>query len=152
MSAPGFEIILVPAPDEILPENLTKLQKEFAALPVNRKSSRLIIAVGAVAGAAVGSVMGSSFIVTLGPLGILTAIIGGGAGAAVATVAGKIVLKSLPTLQSALETWLKAKYGRKVRLKVGELEAEAQTIEEVERLLARAQKIQQQNQPPKIIP
>jgi len=41
-----------------------------------------------------------------------------------------------------------ARYGRKVRLKIGEIEAEAQTREEVEKLLARAQEIQQRNQPP----
>ena len=43
--------------------------------------------------------------------------------------------------------WIQAKNGRKVRLKVGDLEAEAQSVEEVERLLVRAQEIQQRNQP-----
>jgi hypothetical protein len=42
--------------------------------------------------------------------------------------------------------WLHARYGRRVRLKVGELEAEAQTVKEVERLLALARDIQQRDQ------
>src|SRR6185312_15222760 len=32
---------------------------------------------------------------------------------------------------TAVGAWLHAKYGRRVRLKIGELEAEAQTVEEV---------------------
>lgn len=50
-------------------------------------------------------------------------------------------------LGGIIGAWLTAKYGRKVRLKVGEIEAEAHTPEEVEKLLARAQEIQQRNQP-----
>lgn len=57
-----------------------------------------------------------------------------------------------PMLGTAIGAWLHARYGRKVRLKIGEIEAEAQTVEEVETLLARAQEIQQRNQPPKVIP
>jgi hypothetical protein len=36
---------------------------------------------------------------------------------------------------------------RKVRLKIGDIEAEAQTVKEVEKLLARAQEMQRSNQP-----
>ena len=39
--------------------------------------------------------------------------------------------------------WLHARYGRKIRVKVGEIEVEAQTIKDVETLLAEAKKIQQ---------
>ncbi|MGH9345479.1 MAG: hypothetical protein ACRD19_17160 [Terriglobia bacterium] len=35
--------------------------------------------------------------------------------------------------------WLHAKYGRKMRLKVGEIEVEAQTYKEIKELLAMAQ-------------
>lgn len=52
-----------------------------------------------------------------------------------------------PVLGTAIGAWLHARYGRKVRLKIGEVEAEAQTVEEVEKLLDRAQEIQQRNQP-----
>jgi hypothetical protein len=52
-----------------------------------------------------------------------------------------------PVIGGVAGAWFHARYGRKVRLKVGELEAEAQTIEEVEKLLERAQEIQQRNQP-----
>jgi hypothetical protein len=52
----------------------------------------------------------------------------------------------VPALGTALGTiigaWLQARSGRKVRLKVGEVEAEAQTVEDVEKLIARAQDIQ----------
>ena len=34
--------------------------------------------------------------------------------------------------------WAQARFGRKVRLKVGDIEAEASTAEEIERLLANA--------------
>jgi hypothetical protein len=34
--------------------------------------------------------------------------------------------------------WLQARYGRKARLKIGDIEAEARTPEEVEKLIARA--------------
>ena len=42
--------------------------------------------------------------------------------------------------------WLQAKHGRKVRVKIGDIEAEAQTAAEVEKLLARAQEMQKSNQ------
>jgi hypothetical protein len=35
--------------------------------------------------------------------------------------------------------WVQARYGRKVRIKIGDVEAEARTIEEIEQLLKRAQ-------------
>lgn len=37
--------------------------------------------------------------------------------------------------------WLQARYGRKVRLKIGDIEAEARTVSEVEELLERAEKV-----------
>ncbi len=52
-----------------------------------------------------------------------------------------------PTLGAALGAWLHARYGRKVRLKIGEIEAEAQTPEEVEKLIAEALVIQERNAP-----
>jgi hypothetical protein len=52
-----------------------------------------------------------------------------------------------PALGTGIGAWLHAKYGRKVRLKIGDIEAEAQTREEVEKLLERAQEIQQRNLP-----
>jgi hypothetical protein len=56
-----------------------------------------------------------------------------------------------PPLFTVLGIWLQSRYGRKVRLKVGDIEAEARTIQEVEQLIARAQDIQQRNQPRKVI-
>src|SRR5438045_1224908 len=47
-----------------------------------------------------------------------------------------------PMLVGIVATWLAGRYGRKVRLKVGDIEAEARTVEEVETLLAQAKKMQ----------
>jgi len=48
---------------------------------------------------------------------------------------------------AALGAWLHARYGRKVRLRIGEIEAEAQTVAEVEKLLKRVEEFQQRNEP-----
>jgi hypothetical protein len=55
-----------------------------------------------------------------------------------------------PTVGTALGAWLHARYGRKIRVKIGDVEAEAQTVAEVARLLEKAQQIQQRNEPKKI--
>ncbi|SAL85764.1 hypothetical protein AWB68_07796 [Caballeronia choica] len=68
-----------------------------------------------------------------------------------ATVTGyplaEFIIKELgPNLITALAAaagvWISGRSGRKVRLKVGDIEAEARTIEEVEQLLKRAQAVQ----------
>ena len=63
------------------------------------------------------------FVVTLGPPVV----------AAVAAVAG---------------AWVQARYGRKVRVKFGDIEAEARTPEEVEELLKRAAEFKDSRQKP----
>jgi hypothetical protein len=67
-----------------------------------------------------------------------------------------LAIAAVPAFCTALGAWLGSRNGRKVRLKIGDIEAEAQTREDVEALLARAQEIQQQiaqrNQQPKLIP
>jgi hypothetical protein len=64
---------------------------------------------------------------------------------------GRFVIKMIEahgaTVVAAVAAWLHGRSGRKVRLKVGEVEAQAQTVEEVEKLLKQAQEIQQRNQP-----
>jgi len=66
-------------------------------------------------------------------------------------LSGDFVLKLAatvgPVVGTAAGAWLHARYGRKVRLKIGEVEAEAQTVEEVKQLIARAVEFQQQSQP-----
>jgi len=52
-----------------------------------------------------------------------------------------------PALGAVLGAWLHAHYGRKVRLKIGEIEAEAQTPEEVQKLIDQAVGIQKRNAP-----
>jgi hypothetical protein len=52
-----------------------------------------------------------------------------------------------PVLGTVVGAWLHARYGRKVRLKIGDVEAEAQTIEEVQELLRRAEEFQQRINP-----
>jgi hypothetical protein len=47
---------------------------------------------------------------------------------------------AIAALAAAAGAWVQARYGRKVRLKIGEIEAEARTVAEVEELLKRAAK------------
>jgi hypothetical protein len=47
---------------------------------------------------------------------------------------------ALSALSGALGAWLQARYGRKVRLKIGDIEAEGRSLAEVEKLLALAAK------------
>jgi hypothetical protein len=46
-----------------------------------------------------------------------------------------IALPVVASLAAPFGAWMQAKYGRKVRLKIGETEAEARTVVEVEKLL-----------------
>ena len=48
-------------------------------------------------------------------------------------------------IAAAAGAWLHARYGRKVRLKVGDIEAEAQTEKQVQRLLEQAEEFQNRN-------
>ena len=67
---------------------------------------------------------------------------------------GQFFLPLVATLGSiagaAIGAWVQAKYGRRVRVKMGDIEVEARTIEEVQDLLKRAQKLHQKE--PRIIP
>ncbi|WP_186188064.1 hypothetical protein [Burkholderia gladioli] len=47
-----------------------------------------------------------------------------------------------PLLTGILGAWLQSRAGRKVRLKVGDIEVEARTVEEADQLLQRAQALQ----------
>ena len=55
------------------------------------------------------------------------------------------------TVVGALGTWLASRNGRKVRLKIGDVEAEAKTQEEVEKLLALARNYKRDEEPKRII-
>jgi hypothetical protein len=44
----------------------------------------------------------------------------------------------VPAVTGAIGIWLQARYGRKVRIKIGPVEAEARTIDEIDKLLKRA--------------
>src|ERR1051326_6226478 len=50
-----------------------------------------------------------------------------------------------PVLATAVGAWMHARLGRKERLKVGDFEAEAQTVEQVRELLDHAVQFQQRN-------
>jgi hypothetical protein len=56
----------------------------------------------------------------------------------------KLVASVGPVVGAVVGAWLHARYGRKVRLKIGDVEAEAQTVEQVEELLSRAEEFQEQ--------
>jgi hypothetical protein len=49
---------------------------------------------------------------------------------------------AIGVIDAAVGAWVSGRSGRKVRLKVGDIEAEARTIDEVERLLQRASALQ----------
>jgi hypothetical protein len=60
---------------------------------------------------------------------------------------GEFFIKIVPTIGSGglcglLGAWLQARYGRKVRVKIGETEAEARTVDEVKALLKLASQYQ----------
>jgi hypothetical protein len=59
----------------------------------------------------------------------------------------KIAAIGGPVLGTCVGAWLNARYGRKVRLEIGDIKAEASTVKEVEALLALAQDTQRRNQP-----
>jgi hypothetical protein len=44
--------------------------------------------------------------------------------------------EAIPPLAALAGAWVQARYGRRVRLKIGDVEVEARTIEEIERLEA----------------
>lgn len=52
-----------------------------------------------------------------------------------------------PVLGTVLGAWLHARYGRKARVKIGDIEAEAQTVEEVKQLLNRVEEFQRHRRP-----
>ena len=58
----------------------------------------------------------------------------------------KLVATVGPALGTLIGAWLHARYGRKVRLKIGDIEAEAQNVEQVEKLLRQADQFQQRSQ------
>ena len=58
--------------------------------------------------------------------------------------------KGLPPLAAALGTWIAARAGRKVKIKVGDVEIEATNADEVKDLLAQAQAFKQANEPKRI--
>jgi hypothetical protein len=65
-------------------------------------------------------------------------------------LSGEFVLKLAdkigPPLIAGIAGWLHGRSGRKVRLKVGDIEVEAPTMKEVENLVALIPEIQQRNQ------
>jgi len=51
-----------------------------------------------------------------------------------------VITTALTVLGTVLGAWLNSRYGRKAKLKIGDVEAEAQTVEEVEKLIKLAEK------------
>ena len=120
----GLTFILIPAPEESAPENLEWQQSRLRSLPVRPASGGLPFRVHAPGGvygtrAGVGPVAGPDLQSLLSFAG-----------------------KALPTVGTALVAWLGGRYGRKVRVKVGDLEIEANTSHEVKDLLLKVEEMQ----------
>ena len=58
--------------------------------------------------------------------------------------------KAAPPLAAALATWIGTRAGRKVKIKVGEVEIEAGSAKEVKDLLDQAQEFKRANEPKRI--
>jgi len=133
MGQPLFQLTLIPAGDEPIPENLERLQKELNALGLLKVSLDRSGAGG------LGAVFGLVWVPTVS--------------AFISTAIGTHVLQLMatvgPALGTALGAWLHARVGRKVRIKIGPdgFEAEAQTTDELLKLLLRAEEFQQRNRP-----
>lgn len=70
---------------------------------------------------------------------------------AVFTYAGKFVVTMIkghgPLLVTAIAAWLHGRSGRRARLKIDHIEAEAQTVKELKKILKQAKKIRRRDQP-----
>lgn len=67
---------------------------------------------------------------------------GGGGLSGEFTVIAGATAALLAAVRPCLVEWIKGRYGRKAKLKIGDVEAEAQTVEEVEKLIKLAEKQQ----------
>jgi hypothetical protein len=56
-----------------------------------------------------------------------------------------VLTAAITPLAGLCGAWLQARYGRKVRVKIGDVEAEGRTVEEVDELLKRAVKFRETN-------
>ncbi|MGA2114592.1 MAG: hypothetical protein ABSH56_07545 [Bryobacteraceae bacterium] len=63
----------------------------------------------------------------------------------------KLVSAIVPPLITGLAGWLHGRNGRRVHLKVDDIEVDAPSIDEVERLLVRAQELAKNSDKPRII-
>ena|SRR2546421_8903052 len=112
---PEFSLILIPAPDET-PIQSAEYQVELKAFQQSltahgiKFSSHMTL---------MESAFGGGF--HLGEFGIIAAA-------------------SIVPLAGLLRAWLKARYGRKVKLKIKDFSAEAASVEEVDKLLKLAEK------------
>jgi hypothetical protein len=71
-------------------------------------------------------------------------------GADIASTLSLMAQKGLPPLAAAIGTWLATRAGRKVKIKVGDVEVEASNAEEVKDLLDQAQAFRQGSEPKRI--
>jgi hypothetical protein len=126
MNMPEIKIRLEPAPDD-LAERDPAFQGELHTLSVTLHSGGVRYAERAVAcfsTTMTGYLLAEFIVKELGP-----AVIG--------------------VLGTALGAWINGRSGRKVRLKVGDIEIEGRTVNEIDQLLQRAQALQVGQESPK---
>ena len=126
MPEPSLTITLISASGEVPSEDQESLQREFEELPLHQTVLK--------------PVSKSDGLVRLGsPFHLPTSSL-------------EWVRVALTPLATALGAWLHAHYGGKVRIKVGDIEAEARTVEELESVLAKAQEIKESTEAKRVIP
>ena len=113
----GIDFTLIPAEDETTQADLSGQQELMRRLPVNVADGVRLGRLGK--GMTIGSIQASG----AGPL----------------TFDIHTALSALPTLGAAFAAWIGARSGRKVRVKVGDIEVEAGTAAEASALLQQAQ-------------
>lgn len=127
-----FDLILVPAPDEGVPAHLKRQQQKLRRLLLDAASKTRPLTKGRTKFRDSGMTLEASAAgVHLTDLQVLLAAAGTAATPLVTTIVA----------------WLGGHYGRKVKVKAGDIEIEAGTAKEVLELMKQAQVLKQANEP-----
>lgn len=124
-------LTLIPAPGEGMPTDLAQLEEVMQRLPLRAPRERPVPRRKPVA---VSYLQGSAALPLTATSEMLLAL----------------AAKAAPTIGTALLAWLHGRLGRRVHVKIGDVEVEASTPKEVAKLLEQAHKLEQSNEPKRI--